>query len=89
MGQINFFRDLIDEKLSLGAQFKLNREYWNFREPNLIFFKSQLVQIRGKIATKSKFWDQLRAKLKKFAVNDHFKKAPNSGDKFEWNQGWN
>jgi len=37
MGQINFFRDLIDEKLSLGAQFKLNREYWNFREPNLIF----------------------------------------------------
>jgi hypothetical protein len=39
MGQINFFRDLIDEKLSLGAQFKLNREYWNFREPNLIFLK--------------------------------------------------
>jgi hypothetical protein len=75
------------KKLSLGAQFELNREYWNFREPTLIFFQSQLVQIRGKIATKSMFCDQLRAKLKKFAANDHFEKAPNSRDKILSNQG--
>jgi hypothetical protein len=40
-----------------------------------------LVQIRGKIARKSKFWGQLRVKLKKFTVNDHFeKKMSNSED---------
>jgi hypothetical protein len=40
MGQINFNRDLISEKLSLRAQFELNWEDWNFRAPNLIFTKS-------------------------------------------------
>jgi hypothetical protein len=40
MGQINFIRGLIGEKLSLGAQFTLNWEDWNFRRPNLIFTKS-------------------------------------------------
>jgi hypothetical protein len=40
MGQINFIRDLIDEKLSLEAQFELNRGDWNFRGLNLIFTKS-------------------------------------------------
>jgi hypothetical protein len=39
MGQINFISNLI-EKLSLGAQFELNREDWNFRVPNSIFMKS-------------------------------------------------
>jgi hypothetical protein len=34
MGQINFVRDLIGERLSLGAQFGFNREDWNFRGPN-------------------------------------------------------
>jgi hypothetical protein len=28
------------KNLSLGAQFELNREYWNFRGSNLIFSKS-------------------------------------------------
>jgi hypothetical protein len=40
MGQINFVRDLIGEKLSLGAQFELNWEDWNFKGLNLIFTKS-------------------------------------------------
>jgi hypothetical protein len=39
MGQINFIRNLIDEKLSLETQFGLNREYWNFKGPNLILTK--------------------------------------------------
>jgi hypothetical protein len=34
-----------------------------------------LVQIRGKIARKSKFLGQLGVKLKKFKVNDHFAKG--------------
>jgi hypothetical protein len=33
-----------------------------------------LVQIRGKIERKLKFWGQLRVKLNKFAANDHFEK---------------
>jgi len=40
MGQINFIRELIGEKLSLEAQFELNREHYNFRGPNLIFTMS-------------------------------------------------
>ena len=40
MGQINFIRDLMNDKLSLEAQFKLNWENWNFKGPNLIFIKS-------------------------------------------------
>jgi hypothetical protein len=39
MGQINFIRDLIGEKISLETQFELNWEDWNFRRPNLIFIK--------------------------------------------------
>jgi hypothetical protein len=39
MGQINFIRGLISETLSLGAQFGLNWEDWNFKRPNLIFTK--------------------------------------------------
>jgi hypothetical protein len=31
MGQINLIKGLIGEKLSLGAQFGLNLEYWNFK----------------------------------------------------------
>jgi hypothetical protein len=31
-----------------------------------------LIEIKGKIARKSKFWGSLRAKLKKFTTNDHF-----------------
>ena len=53
MGQINFIRGLIGEKLSLGAQFRFNWQDWNFKRPNLIF--TQFVEIRGKIARKSKF----------------------------------
>jgi hypothetical protein len=34
--------------------------------------ETQLIEIRGKIAKKKK--DQLRIKLKKFVVNDHFEK---------------
>jgi hypothetical protein len=34
-----------------------------------------LVEIKGKIARKSKFWGQLRAKLKKFTAKDHFAKG--------------
>jgi hypothetical protein len=40
MSQINFIRNLIDEKLSLEAQFGLNWEDWNFKGPNLILTKS-------------------------------------------------
>jgi hypothetical protein len=40
MSQIIFIRGLIGEKLSLGAQFWLNWEDWNFRRWNLIFIKS-------------------------------------------------
>jgi len=39
MGQINFTRGLIGEKLSLRVQFGLNWEDWNFKRPNLIFTK--------------------------------------------------
>ena len=39
MGQINFIWGLISEKLSLGAEFGLNGEDWNFKRPNLIFTK--------------------------------------------------
>jgi len=31
-----------------------------------------LIQIKGKIKRKSKVWGQLKAKLKKFTVKDHF-----------------
>jgi hypothetical protein len=40
MGQIGCIRDLIGEKLSLGVQFGLNWEYYNFIIPNLIIIKS-------------------------------------------------
>jgi hypothetical protein len=33
-----------------------------------------LIEIRGKIARKSKFWGKLRAKIKKFTAKDHFRK---------------
>jgi len=36
MSQINFIKDLIGEKLSLGAQLWFNWEDWNFRGSNLI-----------------------------------------------------
>jgi hypothetical protein len=32
MGQINFIRNLIGEKISLGAQFELNWEGWNLKD---------------------------------------------------------
>jgi len=35
------------KKLSLGAQFELNREYWNFREPTLIFFSKSIGSNQG------------------------------------------
>ena len=38
-GQVNFFSNLIGEKLSLETQFRLNQEDWNFKGPNLIFYK--------------------------------------------------
>jgi hypothetical protein len=38
------------------------------------FLPSQLIQIRSKIARKSKFWGPLRAKLNKFIAKDHFAK---------------
>jgi hypothetical protein len=41
----------------------------------IYFLPSQLIKIRGKIARKSIFWDQFRAKLKKFAAKDHFEKG--------------
>jgi hypothetical protein len=34
-----------------------------------------LIEIRGKIRRKSKFWGQLKAKLKQFAAKDHFGKG--------------
>jgi hypothetical protein len=34
-----------------------------------------MIEIRGKIARKSKFWDQLGVKLKKFTVNDQSAKC--------------
>jgi hypothetical protein len=34
-----------------------------------------LIAIRGKIARKSKFEGQLRARLKKFAAKNHFEKG--------------
>jgi hypothetical protein len=40
MGQINFIRCLVGKNISLGAQFGLNWEDWNFRRLNLIFTKS-------------------------------------------------
>jgi hypothetical protein len=35
-----------------------------------------LIEIRGQIARKLKFWGQLEAKLKKFAAKDQSAKAP-------------
>jgi len=40
----------------------------------IYFLPSQLIEIKGKIARKSKFWGQLGVKLKKFAANDQFAK---------------
>jgi hypothetical protein len=40
----------------------------------ILFLPSQLIEIKGKIAVKSKFWGQLRVKLKKFTANNHFAK---------------
>jgi hypothetical protein len=34
-----------------------------------------LIQFKGKVATKSKVWGQLRAKLKRFAAKDYFAKG--------------
>ena len=42
MGQVNFIRNLIGEKLSLEAQFRLNREDWNLKGLNLIFFTKSI-----------------------------------------------
>jgi hypothetical protein len=39
MDQVNFIKGLIDEILSLGAQFGLNWEDWNFRISKLICTK--------------------------------------------------
>jgi hypothetical protein len=39
IGQINFIKGLIGEKLSLEAQFGLNWEGWNLRRSNLFFTK--------------------------------------------------
>ena len=39
MGQINFIRGLIDEKLNFGAQFELNWKDYNFKRPNLIVYQ--------------------------------------------------
>jgi len=39
MGQINFIRGLIGEKISLETQFGLNWKDWNFRRSNLTFIK--------------------------------------------------
>jgi len=36
MGQINFIRGLIGEKISLGAQYRPNWEDWNFKQKNCI-----------------------------------------------------
>ena len=44
---------------------------------------SQLIEIRGKIASKLKFWGQLGVKLKRFAANDEFTK----GDEL-WGPNW-
>jgi hypothetical protein len=38
------------------------------------FLPSQLVQIKGKIVRKSKFSCELRVKLQKFAISNHFTK---------------
>ena len=40
MGQINFIKELIREKISLESQFELNWEDWSFKGQNLIFTKS-------------------------------------------------
>jgi hypothetical protein len=39
MSQINFIWDLIGKTLSLGAQFGLNWEDWNFKRLNIVFTK--------------------------------------------------
>jgi hypothetical protein len=71
MGQNNFIKGLICEKLNLRAQFELNWEGWNFRRSYLILTKS-IDWNQEKIARKLKFLDQLGAKLKKFTTNNHF-----------------
>jgi hypothetical protein len=76
MGQINFISNLI-EKLSLGAQFELNWEHWNFRVPNSIFMKSIDWNQRQKCKTKFKVYCQLKVKLKKFKPRTFLKKALN------------
>lgn len=45
-GQINFIRDLISEKLSLGVQFGLNKKI-DILEIKFIFLLSWLIEIRG------------------------------------------
>ena len=73
MSQINFIRGLIDETLSVRPNLSLIEKIGILRD-QIEFLQSQLVKIGGKIARKSMFWGQLRDKLKKFTVNDHFKK---------------
>ena len=74
MGPINLIRGLIGEKLSLGAQFQLNLKNQNFRKPNLSFTKS-IDPNKGYNCKKIKALGQLRVKLKKLVVNDHFTKG--------------
>ena len=73
MDQIKYIRDLIGEKLSLEAQFGLNREDQNFRGPNSNFTKSKEWNHKQN-CKKIKFWGQLKVKLEKFTNNDLFEK---------------
>ena len=73
MGQIKYIRDLIGEKLSLEAQFGLNREDQNLRGPNSNFTKSKEWNHKQN-CKKIKVQGQLRVKLKKFTNKDLFEK---------------
>jgi hypothetical protein len=65
MGKINFIWGLIGEKLSLGAQFGLNWEDWNFKRPNLIFTKL-IDSNQGQNRKKIKVLGSIRGQIEEF-----------------------
>ena len=83
MGQINFIWGLIGLSIKVWEPNLGLIEKIGILRDQIEFLQSQLVKIRGKIARKSMFWGQLRDKLKKFIVNDHFEKKSNYKDSID------
>jgi hypothetical protein len=74
MGQINFIWGLIGKQtLSLGVQFGLNWENWNFKTPNLI--STKLVDWNhGKNRKKIEVLRSIIGQIKEIHVKDQYVK---------------